>query len=349
MMVIIKNTRLFVTLHLKILYNCNSKQLMMGKKKFAKICVLLLLMLTTAVDLYAQDPQFSQFYANPIYLNPAFAGTARCPRVVLNYRNQWPGIPGNFVTYSASYDQHVDKINGGFGLQVMNDRAGSGALTTTGVSGIYSYQFSVSRQFSIRAGVQATYYQKKVDWNSLTFGDQINDRNGFIYKTQETPILNSRSVVDFSAGVLAFSDKFFGGVAVAHLTQPYEGFTNAAKSRLPRKITVHAGAVIPISQLNDWTISPNIIYQQQANFQQLNLGLYVTKGPIVGGLWYRNQDAVIALIGIKTEKFKIGYTYDVTISKLSNASAGAHEVSVIFNFKCKVKRKKFNTINCPTF
>ncbi|MFT4523977.1 MAG: hypothetical protein ACI85F_000118, partial [Bacteroidia bacterium] len=50
----------------------------------------------------AQDPQFTQFYANPLYLNPAFAGSKRCPRVVMNYRNQWPAISGTFVTYSAS-------------------------------------------------------------------------------------------------------------------------------------------------------------------------------------------------------------------------------------------------------
>src|SRR6185295_17434324 len=61
-------------------------------------------------DLLAQDPEFTQFYANPLYLNPAFAGTARCPRICLNYRNQWPGISGTYVTYSASYDQHFDAI-----------------------------------------------------------------------------------------------------------------------------------------------------------------------------------------------------------------------------------------------
>lgn len=338
-----------VTLHSKIMYTCGFNRLSMNKTLLFKLLFTGLTCIILSGDVMAQDPQFSQFYANPLYLNPAFAGTARCPRVVMNYRNQWPGIPGNFVTYSASYDQHIDNMNGGLGVLVMNDRAGAGALTTTGASGMYSYQFPVNRFFSIRAGLQATYYQKKIDWNSLTFGDQISDRNGFIYKTAETPILNSRGVADFSAGVLAFSDKFFGGVAVHHLTQPYEGFTNAAKSRLPRKITAHAGAVIPLSQYNDWTISPNIIYQQQANFQQLNLGLYVSKGPLVGGLWYRNQDAIIALIGFKMDKFKIGYTYDVTVSKLSNASAGSHELSMIFTFKCKVKRKKFNTINCPTF
>ncbi|WP_417266065.1 type IX secretion system membrane protein PorP/SprF, partial [Brumimicrobium sp.] len=49
---------------------------------------------------YAQDPQFSQFYANPIYLNPAFAGSHGCPRFAVNYRNQWPALSGTFVTYS---------------------------------------------------------------------------------------------------------------------------------------------------------------------------------------------------------------------------------------------------------
>ena len=91
----------------------------------------------------AQDPQFTQFYANPLYLNPAFAGTARCPRVVLNYRNQWPALTGTFVTTSASYDQHVDAILGGIGVLVTNDQAGKGTLNTTTVSGIYSYEEAI--------------------------------------------------------------------------------------------------------------------------------------------------------------------------------------------------------------
>ena len=102
----------------------------------------------------AQDPQFTQFYANPLYLNPAFAGAQRCPRVCLNYRNQWPALTGTFVTYTASYDQHVDPI-GGLGLLVLQDKAGESTLTTTNVSGIYSYQLNVTREFSIRLGLKA--------------------------------------------------------------------------------------------------------------------------------------------------------------------------------------------------
>ncbi|MCB0820836.1 MAG: PorP/SprF family type IX secretion system membrane protein, partial [Bacteroidetes bacterium] len=175
-------------------------------------------------QLKAQDPQFTQFYANPLYLNPAFAGSVRCPRFVLNYRNQWPAIPGNFVTYSASYDQHFDGINGGLGVLVNNDVAGEGTLNTLNASLIYSYQLEVSRNFSIKAGFQATFAQRTLDWTKLTFGDQIDTRYGFIYNTQEVFGPKSKIFPDFSAGVLGYSENFYFGFAAHHLTQPDQSF-----------------------------------------------------------------------------------------------------------------------------
>ena len=61
----------------------------------------------------AQDPIFTQFYSNPVYLNPAFTGSNKCPRIVSNYRNQWPGFSGDFITTSITYDQYVDAFKGG--------------------------------------------------------------------------------------------------------------------------------------------------------------------------------------------------------------------------------------------
>jgi len=119
------------------------------------------------------------------------------------------------------------------------------------------------------------------------------------------------------------------------------------------KVTGHIGAVIPLTKgeynPNDATISPNILYQQQGNFQQLNMGLYVTKGPIVGGVWYRNKDSFITLLGFQTKHFKFGYSYDVTVSKLTNASGGSHEVSTQFLLPCKKRTRRFRTIDCPSF
>ena len=305
------------------------------------------------VDVHAQDPQFTQFYANPLYLNPAFAGTARCPRVVMNYRNQWPALSGTFVTTSASYDQHVDALSGGLGLLVTHDQAGKGTLNTTMVSGIYSYQQAISPKFSLKAGFQASYFQKSLDWSKLTFGDQIDPRRGFIYNTNDVPRGGSIGNVDFSAGILGYSDVFFVGFAAHHLTEPNESLI-VGTSNLPMKFTGHAGAAIPIGNPGRYgdvqtRISPNVLYQQQAAFRQLNLGLYVDHGPITAGLWYRTRDAFIALIGFHMEKFKFGYSYDVTTSRLTTATAGSHEISMQIQFNCKPKKRRFRVVACPTF
>lgn len=324
----------------------------MTKSRVWRKASILVLGVVCTLDLSAQDPQFTQFYANPLYLNPAFAGAARCPRVALNYRNQWPALTGTFVTTSVSYDQYVEGISGGLGLLVTNDQAGKGTLNTTTVSGLYAYQLSL-RKFSIQAGFQATYFQKSLDWDKLTFGDMIDPRRGFIYNTNDVPRGGTVSNADFSAGLLGFSDKFYVGFAAHHLTEPNESLI-VGTSKLPMKLTGHAGAIIPLGMKGKYgeaqsRISPNVLYQQQAEFRQLNLGLYVDRGPITAGVWYRTRDAFIVLIGFHTEKLKFGYSYDVTTSKLTTATAGSHEVSLQLQFKCKRKKRRFRPVACPTF
>ncbi|MEI7596596.1 MAG: type IX secretion system membrane protein PorP/SprF [Bacteroidota bacterium] len=309
---------------------------------------------------FGQDPEFSQYYANPLYLNPAYAGSNICPRLIMNYRNQWPAISGTYVTYNASYDQHFDGISGGLGLLVYNDKAGEGTLNTTQISLIYSYKFDVSRKFSIRTGLQASYFQRRIDWDKLTFGDMIDRKLGFINQTQEVrPSSQTISTPDFSAGIVGYSQDFWAGFAAHHITQPNEGFLSYA--RLPMKITGHIGGFIPLNgrigkrrrKLEDPTISPNILFNKQQDFTQLNYGFYFNKYPFVTGIWYRqsfeNSDALIVLVGFQQSAFKFGYSYDVTVSKLSSSTAGAHELSFTLNFPCRPKRKRLRAIQCPSF
>lgn len=298
-------------------------------------------------DLKAQDPQFTQFYANPLYLNPAFAGTARCPRICMNYRNQWPLLSGRYVTYSVSGDLHVDALAGGLGVLVTTDDQANGTLKTTNASLIYSYQAVINREFSLKFGLQATYMQKSLDVQNLHFGDMIDARRGFVWNTKEAIPSPNKSNADFSAGILGYSKSYFFGFAAHHINQPDEGLLGASK--LPVKFTAHGGAIIELEKGGESYVSPNILFQAQQKFNQLNLGLYYVKGPFVAGLWYRNADAVIALIGIKNDNFQAGYSYDVTVSKLAGNTAGAHELSVQIKFECKTKRKKYRTISCPSF
>ena len=326
--------------------------------KFSKILIAVAACIFMSNEASAQDPAFSQFYANPLYLNPAFAGATPkgCPRANLNYRDQWPGIGRTYVTTSASWDQHINAIGGGLGVMVAQDRSGAGSLNTTHASLLYSYHLEVNRKFAVKAGFEASYRSISLDWSKLTFGDMIDPRDGFVYNTQEEigNYATTRSFPDFSAGLIGYSENLFFGFAAHHLTRPDQGFIGV--SELPAKITAHIGGNIPLSKYsnNVTTISPNFLYQKQQDFQQFNYGIYVNRGPIVGGLWARhslkNIDSFILMLGLIQDSFKFGYSYDITLSNLKNSNTlGAHELSFTLFMPCRSRSKSFNTISCPQF
>lgn len=301
----------------------------------------------------AQDPTFTQFYSNPLYLNPAFAGSHGCPRFAVNYRNEWPSLSANYVTYAVAYDQYFKQIGGGFGALATYDTQGSNTISTAMLGLVYSYHLKVNRKFTLMFGARAAVYNKSLDWSKLTFGDMIDPRKGFIYSTNDVKRGGNRFFFDASAGIVGYTKRFFFGFAAHHLNMPNESMI-VGTSRLPMRFTAHAGADIPLgakSQYNNTTsIMPNIIYQYQNGFQEINIGTYVKYGIFNAGFWFRNKDAFIVAIGINTGKFKIGYSYDVTVSKLNNrTSGGSHEVSMGLNLSCKSKPKTFRTISCPSF
>jgi type IX secretion system PorP/SprF family membrane protein len=303
-------------------------------------------------EIQAQDPIFTQFYANPLYLNPALAGTHGCPRFAMNYRNQWPSLSGNFVTYSASYDQYFKNISGGIGILATHDQQGQNTINHTTLSLIYSYHLKVNRKFSLLFAGQATWNQKFLDWNKLTFGDMIDPRRGFIYQTGDVPRGGSKGFFDVSAGFVGFTKNFYFGFAAHHLNRPNESMI-IGNSPMPMRFTGHAGAEIPLGKQskysNQTTISPNVIYRYQQGFMELNLGLYLRYGIFTTGAWFRNRDAFILALGINTGSFKVGYSYDITVSRLTNQSGGSHEVSMGINLNCKQKLPTFKTISCPSF
>ena len=160
----------------------------MKMKRIQKIAVLFTTLLVMGQGVNAQDYAFSQFYANPLYLNPALAGSKVCPRFSLNYRNQWPGLVSAFTTVSASYDQYFERLHGGIGAYVLTDRQGDhGALKTTHAAFMYSFRFQVSRTVYINAALQASLVNKNLDWSVLRFPDQIDPDFGFIFDTKAVP------------------------------------------------------------------------------------------------------------------------------------------------------------------
>lgn len=319
-------------------------------KKIYSYALAFACLVVMGTSLKAQDPEFTQFYANPLYLNPALAGNKICPRINVNYRVQWPNVYGTYSTLGLSIDRLAYGVKGGVGLMVMQDRAAQGTLNTTGVGLIYAPMIPLTKKSSISFAIQAGWWQKAVNWGKLTFGDMIDAQRGFTKGTDELPPDDATvGNFDLGAGFVYTANYIFIGAAVHHILEQNESFLGGT-SKLPRKYTIHAGGNIPIGgKYADSYISPNILYRQQGDFRQLNIGMYFKKQSIVGGLWYRGSDSFIMLLGLEAGSFRLGYSYDVTVSKLTNATAGSHEVSLGYQFSCKPPVKKYRPGICPSW
>ena len=319
-----------------------------------KFLLILCFLVSQSQQIYAQDPTFTQFYANPLYLNPAFAGSNKCPRISLNYRNEWPNLSGNYITYSTSYDKYLKNIKGGLGLLATYDQQGKGTISTSMLGLIYSYHLKVNRKFTMLFGARAAYYQKSLDVTKLTFGDMIDPRKGFIYNTGDILQNASRQFFNASLGVLGFSKNFYAGLALHHINQPNESMITNGTSQQKMRITAHAGATITLVKgargTKSTSLMPNIIFQYQQGFMEMNIGTYVKYGNLTFGAWFRNKDAFILSLGLQTKSFRVGYSYDITVSKLNNGTSyGSHEVSMGFNLSCGEKPTAFRSLSCPSF
>lgn len=324
-----------------------------------KVILLVWVMVGPVSEIWAQDQQYTQFYAAPMALNPAFAGTSIQSRVATTYRNQWPSIPKAFVSYNFSFDHFVPEIKSGLGLNVSHDRAGTGALTFTSVALQYAYEINITRKISLRPAISLGYGSNFLDIDKLTFSDQLaREEDGLTTldpdraRFAEDPV----NYPDFGAGFLVFSDKFWIGASVHHINEPVHSLVGR-ESILPRRFSAHGGIRVKISDVGAFSkrqyIVPAFNYQNQGLFDQLDLGFYYEYDPIVLGLWYRgipgikknanssvNQDALAVLVGYEINNMRIGYSYDLTISSLTPNSGGAHEISIVMEFASRKSKKK---------
>ncbi len=307
----------------------------------------------------AQDPQLTQFYSAPLYLAPSFAGATQQHRVASTYRNQWPGVPGAYVTYTFSYDHFFSNFNSGLGLLIMRDEAGSGDLSTTNIGVQYSYDIQLADLWHIRPGISFVFTQTGINFSKLLWGDQISPSG--TTPTIQIPSLERKGAIDASLSVLVYSGRMWAGAAVDHLFRPNNSLYDN-DTRLGMKITAFGGYQVvrkgrllkPIEE----TLSLAGLFKYQSHIMQLDMGVYWYKNPLVFGLWYRGLpvisnemrgDAICFLVGYKVDQFSIGYSYDFTINKLLTSTWGSHEIALIYEFTTSRKKQKRHMVPCPEF
>lgn len=341
----------------------------MGKmQRLIKSVLYLVAMFGTLGKVHSQDLHFSQYFHNPLFINPANTGFSPDDdwRVGLQYRNQWNALSAQpYRTMSAWGD--VQLFNNrletgwvGLGGGILSDRAGQGSLTATRSFANIAYHQQLGLGSLLSVGFSSSYTQKRIDPTRLTFDNQWNG------KFFDVNIPSGESFATTNVGYFALqaglnyayfpSDRayFNVGVSVANLNAPKESFLTAnsnADVTVPMRYNVFLNGSF---KLNDqWIINPNIYYSQMAGATETVVGFnaqYNLTGDgskqLLAGLYARVGDAVAPMVGYQLNNYKIMVSYDATVSSLStfNRSNGAYELGI-------VKSGVFSSgkaVKCPT-
>lgn len=321
--------------------------------------------------LAGQDYQFSQFYALPLYYNPAFAGANLNSRLIAGYRNQWTGLDG-WKGFYASYDWYSKKAKSGFGCFFTNSKLKTLGYTQTTGMFQYVYRGKFNSKIRMAGGAGVGFGQMTASLAGMTFGDQIQYDP---YQPNSTDPLAGQSVsgtyFDLQLGLLVYSRKWWGAASLLHPHSP-RIISAAGENVIDSRINLSGGYRIELEKVSDYkgelvpkSVTPAILFRSQGAASQMDVGVYVHYVPFVFGVWYRgiptqvkgssalNQDAATALVGIKQNNLSIGYSYDFNLSGLVPIGGGSHEITVTYEFKTKylsAKSVKYpHGLPCPSF
>lgn len=330
---------------------------------------LILFFLFVSSKLVAQDPHFTQYFAAPMLMNPAFTGFFNGDvRVSGCYRNQWNSVQYPFITGTVSADANILKSTikdgdiMGLGFNGLFDKSNNGGLKTNSLSAAYSFHklldpYGVNR---LGIGVMATYNTKLLDYSKFIFGQQLTPL-GFdnTLPTGEKTNGFTASYMDYSAGIIYTSmtdDKsFYGGLSVYHFNQPTESF-NGPMHQIKPRIVGNMGGSFSVGEDNKMFLSAAYMKTEFSN--DLIFGVAYSKAltPIpedncnlILGSWYRFNDAISPYVGMEYKTFRGGLSYDINVSKLSTASLlrGGFELTLSYLFTQDENTRLARQTLCP--
>lgn len=321
----------------------------MKKYKF----ILLIFTSVLSLNINAQDPHFSQYFASPLSLNPAMTGYFYGEhRLTTNFRNQWWSAGAPFMTNTISFDTKLNQsgINEGdtwaVGVMALYDQSLGGGYKNINASAsmAYSKALGADGNGSISAGFQASYGTRVLDFSKLDFAAQFNGSGFDPHLPSNETFGNSRvSYFDINTGLLYTyrSEKveFYIGGSLYHLTTPDISFLRDGDAKLPMRYTIHTGYSFDLGETgNELFIGGLYMEQNGANEQSIGVayGHYLTEdATIYAGGWYRINDAIMPYVGLNYTNFQFGFSYDVVNSSLKrvNPKNGSFELSLNYTIK----------------
>jgi type IX secretion system PorP/SprF family membrane protein len=306
-----------------------------------------------------QVPMYSQYIMNGFLINPSFAGRDGYTTVNLTVREQWVGMAGAPSTYAASFQTRILKNSFiskstavrkkivkptkggkvGLGGYIFNDN--NGIMHRTGISLDYAYHIPMGRTGGIpndlSFGLAMTAYQFAVNTKDA------------ILSSQYDPLLNSydRSVFipDFSFGASFTTTKYYVGFAMSNLLRGslLIADTSSTKRNELGNYFLTGGIKFPLTP--DWILEPSALIKASDMLlksiqMDLTARVYYKEDYWVGLSW-RTNDAIIALMGLKYDRFYFAYAFDFTLTDIRKQSFGTHELSLAVKFGESARRYRW--------
>ena len=317
-----------------------------------------ILFLLGTISLRAQDIHFSQIDANPLLLNPAYAGFYDgMGRFGVIYRNQWASVSTPFQTFAVTGEiallRHPAERSGlSLGLLAYNDVAGSlhyGTLSGT-LSLTYYHAINRRKNSILSFGLEGGYGQQGFNPDRAEMDDP---RETFDLQQVRYPLLGAGIAWYYQPNGSLLTRV---GFAARNINRPNISYMHLDDTRLEPRFNIYARAEYRCWQ--SVALMPAMLFQFQKDYKEFTYGLnvkwFVMEEPqmqfsLSGGLALRQGDALIATLGMEYNALLFTFCYDANISQLANAShtIGAFELGLVYRLAKPSKKK--TAIKCPTY
>lgn len=278
-----------------------------------------------------QMPFYSQYMNNDFFLNPAVAGSRDHIPIALTFRKQWSGINYAPSTQTLSAHSQVFK-NMGVGGILFNDKTGPDRRT--GFELAYAYHFQVTEKSKLSLGIAGYIMQYVVDNTMLTLNEQDDIA---IQNNKSTDILP-----DASGGAFFYSDKYYIGLSAPQLFQTKIEMKaeDSELNTLVRHYFFTGGYKFTVN--DDFEVEPSLLMKAivQAPVQLDINAKTIYKKMVWLGASYRHNESVVIMIGAEKNNFRIGYSYDATLSNIRKYSSGSHEIFLGMNIPKRAVKTK---------
>lgn len=304
-------------------------------KLYKIIMIAFVMVMVSPVLLGQQDVQFTQYLYNTMSINPGYAGSLDRLDIVGIYRDQWVGIDGAPVTQNLGIHAPLRNDQIGLGLNLVNDEIGPANEFIADAN--FSYKIQLSPTLRLGLGVKAGVNLFNVDFSK---GDFQNP----------DPVLNNnienRFTLNLGAGAFLYSENWYLGLSVPDfITDDFYDDVDQSVSKEELQYYLIGGYVFDLN--NDFKLKPTFLLKYLDGFPLVVdiSGNVLYKERFTLGVAYRYDDAISGLVGFQVlESLFIGYSYDYTLTDLSNYNDGTHEVILRFMLPSRNK-----TINSPRF